>query len=120
MDTTNARISFSTSTEKVWEQVNPKLMEGELVFAKTKEGKYKLVVGNIGGSSYKESVTVWDQKDVETKVQAIKEASLQVESSAKSAALSASSATSSASNAKSSEQIVSRYVSQAQTAKTKS
>ena len=120
MDTTNARISFSTSTEKTWEDVNPKLMEGEPVFAKTGDGKYKLVVGNIGGSHYKESVLVWDQKSAEKMVQDSETAVRNAQSSAGSAKSSAESATNSATAAKSSEQIVSGYATSAETAKTKS
>lgn len=120
MDTTNARISFSTSLEKTWEDVNPKLMEGEPVFAKTGDGKYKLVVGNIGGSNYKESVLVWDQKYAEKMVQDSETAIKNAQSSAGSAKSSAESATNSATAAKSSEQIVSGYATSAETAKTKS
>lgn len=120
MDTTNARISFSTSPEKTWEDVNPKLMEGEPVFAKTGDGKYKLVVGNIGGSNYKESVLVWDQKSAEKMVQDSETAVRNAQSSAGSAKSSAESATNSATAAKSSEQIVSGYATSAETAKTKS
>lgn len=120
MDTTNARISFSTSSEKTWEDVNPKLMEGEPVFAKTGDGKYKLVVGNIGGSNYKESVLVWDQKSAEKMVQDSETAVRNAQSSAGSAKSSAESATNSATAAKSSEQIVSGYATSAETAKTKS
>lgn len=120
MDTTNARISFSTSSEKTWEDVNPKLMEGEPVFAKTGDGKYKLVVGNIGGSNYKESVLVWDQKSAEKMVQDSETAVRNAQSSAGSAKSSAESATNSATAAKSSEQIVSGYVTEAENAKTKS
>ena len=109
MDTTNARISFSTSSEKTWEDVNPKLMEGEPVFAKTGDGKYKLVVGNIGGSNYKESVLVWDQKSAEKMVMDSEAAVRNAQSSAGSAKSSAESATNSATAAKSSEQIVSSY-----------
>lgn len=120
MDTTNARISFSTSPEKTWEDVNPKLMEGEPVFAKTGDGKYKLVVGNIGGSNYKESVLVWDQKSAKKMVQDSETAVRNAQSSAGSAKSSAESATNSATAAKSSEQIVSGYATSAETAKTKS
>ena len=120
MDTTNARISFSTSSEKTWEDVNPKLMEGEPVFAKTGDGKYKLVVGNIGGSNYKESVLVWDQKSAEKMVRDSETAVRNAQSSAVSAKSSAESATNSATAAKSSEQIVSGYATSAETAKTKS
>lgn len=120
MNTTNARISFSTSSEKTWEDVNPKLMEGEPVFAKTGDGKYKLVVGNIGGSNYKESVLVWDQKSAEKMVQDSETAVRKAQSSAGSAKSSAESATNSATAAKSSEQIVSGYATSAETAKTKS
>ena len=120
MDTTNARISFSTSSEKTWEDVNPKLMEGEPVFAKTGDGKYKLVVGNIGGSNYKESVLVWDQKNAEKMLRDSETAVKNAQSSAGSAKSSAESATNSATAAKSSEQIVSGYVTEAENAKTKS
>lgn len=95
-------------------------MEGEPVFAKTGDGKYKLVVGNIGGSNYKESVLVWDQKSAKKMVQDSETAVRNAQSSAGSAKSSAESATNSATAAKSSEQIVSGYATSAETAKTKS
>lgn len=65
----NARIQFSTASKEEWEKVNPKLREGEMAVIKKKTGRYMLKIGDIGGSTYKDSVLVWDQDDAETKIQ---------------------------------------------------
>ncbi len=65
---TNARIEFSVASVEEWEKVNPKLHQGEPVFAKKTSGKYILKVGAPGGSTYKNAVVVWDQDDAETKI----------------------------------------------------
>lgn len=62
----NARIQFSTASEEKWLQVNPVLREGELVIARKANGKRKLVVGKLGGSSYANSEVVWDAEQAET------------------------------------------------------
>lgn len=65
----NARIQFSTASKEEWEKVNPKLREGEMAVIKKKTGRYMLKIGDIGGSTYKDSVLVWDQDDAETKIE---------------------------------------------------
>lgn len=65
----NARIQFSTASKEEWEKVNPKLREGEMAVIKKKTSRYMLKIGDIGGSTYKDSVLVWDQDDAETKMQ---------------------------------------------------
>lgn len=65
----NARIQFSAANEEEWEKINPKLREGEMAVIKKKTGRYMLKMGDIGGSTYKDSVLVWDQDDAETKIE---------------------------------------------------
>ena len=74
---TNARIEFSVASVEEWEKVNPKLHQGEPVFAKKPSGKYILKVGAPGGSTYKNAVVVWDQDDAETKMTSTQEAAAQ-------------------------------------------
>ena len=62
METSNARIQFSTADEETWKSVNPMLREGELVIAKKPSGKYRLYVGAKGGSKFKDSTIVWDEE----------------------------------------------------------
>lgn len=65
----NARIQFSAANKEEWEKINPKLREGEMAVIKKKTGRYMLKMGDIGGSTYKDSVLVWDQDDAETKIE---------------------------------------------------
>jgi hypothetical protein len=71
----NARIQFSTASEEKWLQVNPVLREGELVIARKANGKRKLVVGKLGGSSYANSEVVWDAEQAETYMNTTKDLS---------------------------------------------
>lgn len=89
---TNARIEFSVASVEEWEKVNPKLHQGEPVFAKKPSGKYILKVGAPGGSTYKNAVVVWDQDDAETKMTSTQEAAALALASKNAAAASASAA----------------------------
>ena len=89
---TNARIEFSVASVEEWEKVNPKLHQGEPVFAKKPSGKYILKVGAPGGSTYKNAVVVWDQDDAETKMTSTQEAAAQALASKNAASASASAA----------------------------
>ena len=89
---TNARIEFSVSSVEEWERVNPKLHQGEPVFAKKPSGKYILKVGAPGGSTYKNAVVVWDQDDAETKMTSTQEAAAQALAAKNAASASASAA----------------------------
>jgi hypothetical protein len=89
---TNARIEFSVASVEEWEKVNPKLHQGEPVFAKKPSGKYILKVGAPGGSTYKNAVVVWDQDDAETKMTSTQEAAAQALASKNVASASASAA----------------------------
>lgn len=114
---TNARIEFSVASVEEWEKVNPKLHQGEPVFAKKPSGKYILKVGAPGGSTYKNAVTVWDQDDAEAKMtntqtaatqalaskNAASESASAAKASENAAAASKSAAATSAANAKTSE-----------------
>lgn len=92
---TNARIEFSVASVEEWEKVNPKLHQGEPVFAKKPSGKYILKVGAPGGSTYKNAVVVWDQDDAETKMTSTQEAAALALASKNAASASASAAKSS-------------------------
>ncbi len=114
---TNARIEFSVASVEEWEKVNPKLHQGEPVFAKKPSGKYILKVGAPGGSTYKNAVVVWDQDDAEAKMtntqtaatqalaskNAASESASAAKASENAAAASKSAAATSAANAKTSE-----------------
>lgn len=89
---TNARIEFSVASVEEWEKVNPKLHQGEPVFAKKPSGKYILKVGAPGGSTYKNAVVVWDQDDAETKMTSTQEAAALALASKNAASASASAA----------------------------
>ena len=89
---TNARIEFSVASVEEWEKVNPKLHQGEPVFAKKPSGKYILKVGAPGGSTYKNAVVVWGQDDAETKMTSTQEAAAQALASKNAAVASASAA----------------------------
>lgn len=89
---TNARIEFSVASVEEWEKVNPKLHQGEPVFAKKPSGKYILKVGAPGGSTYKNAVTVWDQDDAKTKMTNTQTAATQALASKNAASASASAA----------------------------
>lgn len=89
---TNARIEFSVASVEEWEKVNPKLHQGEPVFAKKPSGKYILKVGAPGGSTYQNAVVVWDQDDAETKMTSTQEAAAQALASKNAASASASAA----------------------------
>lgn len=89
---TNARIEFSVASVEEWEKVNPKLHQGEPVFAKKPSGKYILKVGAPGGSTYKNAVVVWDQDDAETKMTSTQDAAAQALASKNAASASASAA----------------------------
>ena len=89
---TNARIEFSVASVEEWEKVNPKLHQGEPVFAKKTSGKYILKVGAPGGSTYKNAVVVWDQDDAETTMTSTQEAAAQALASKNTASASASAA----------------------------
>ena len=89
---TNARIEFSVASVEEWEKVNPKLHQGEPVFAKKPSGKYILKVGAPGGSTYKNAVVVWDQDDAEIKMTSTQEAAAQALASKNAASASASAA----------------------------
>ena len=89
---TNARIEFSVASVEEWEKVNPKLHQGEPVFAKKPSGKYILKVGAPGGSTYENAVVVWDQDDAETKMTSTQEAAAQALASKNAASASASAA----------------------------
>ena len=92
---TNARIEFSVASVEEWEKINPKLHQGEPVFAKKPSGKYILKVGAPGGSTYQNAVVVWDQDDAETKMTSTQEAAAQALASKNAASASASAAKSS-------------------------
>ena len=94
--TINARVQFSTASLADWEKINPQLKEGELALAKLDSGKYRLIVGAIGGSKFKDSVLVWDEVDAETLLANTEKASA-------AASASASAAKTSETNAKASE-----------------
>ena len=94
--TINARVQFSTASLADWEKINPQLKEGELVLVKLDSGKYRLIVGAIGGSKFKDSVLVWDEVDAETLLANTEKASA-------AASASASAAKTSETNAKASE-----------------
>ncbi len=93
---TNARIQFSTASVSDWEKVNPTLREGEPALAKKSNGKYILKVGDIGGSTYQNSVTVWDQESAESLTATATTAATNASASATAAASSASAAKTSA------------------------
>lgn len=112
---TNARIEFSVSSVEEWEKVNPKLYQGEPVFAKKPSGKYILKVGAPGGSTYKNAVVVWDQDDAETKMTSTQEAAAQALAFKNAASASASAAKSSEAAAAASK---SAAATSAETAKT--
>ena len=94
--TINARVQFSTASLADWDKINPQLKEGELVLVKLDSGKYRLIVGAIGGSKFKDSVLVWDEVDAETLLANTEKASA-------AASASASAAKTSETNAKASE-----------------
>lgn len=71
MATSNARIQFSTADEQVWEQINPQLKEGELVLIKKESGKYKMHVGGGGGTSFLNSVLIWDEDEAQRLAEAV-------------------------------------------------
>lgn len=96
---TNARIEFSVASVEEWEKVNPKLHQGEPVFAKKPSGKYILKVGAPSGSTYKNAVVVWDQDDAETKMTSTQDAAAQALASKNAASASARAAAQSASAA---------------------
>lgn len=115
---TNARIEFSVASVEEWEKVNPKLHQGEPVFAKKTSGKYILKVGAPGGSTYKNAVVVWDQDDAEIKMTSTQEAAAQALASKNAASASASAAKSSENAAAASKSAAATSESNAKTSET--
>ena len=115
---TNARIEFSVASVEEWENVNPKLHQGEPVFAKKPSGKYILKVGAPGGSNYKNAVVVWDQDDAETKMTSTQEAAAQALASKNAAAASASAAKTSETAASASKSAAATSAANAKTSET--
>nr|DAG77002.1 MAG TPA: L SHAPED TAIL FIBER PROTEIN [Caudoviricetes sp.] len=115
---TNARIEFSVASVEEWEKVNPKLHQGEPVFAKKPSGKYILKVGAPGGSTYKNAVVVWDQDDAETKMTSAQEAAAQALASKNAASASASAAKSSENAAATSKSAAATSEANAKTSET--
>lgn len=115
---TNARIEFSVASVEEWEKVNPKLHQGEPVFAKKPSGKYVLKVGAPGGSTYKNAVVVWDQDDAETKMTSTQEAAAQALASKNAAASSASAAKTSETAAAASKSAAATSAANAKTSET--
>ena len=101
--TINARVQFSTASLADWEKINPQLKEGELVLAKLDSGKYRLIVGAIGGSKFKDSILVWDEVDAETLLANTEKASAAASASASAAKTSETHAKASETAAKTSE-----------------
>lgn len=115
---TNARIEFSVASVEEWEKVNPKLHQGEPVFAKKPSGKYILKVGAPGGSTYKNAVVVWDQDDAETKMTSTQEAAAQALASKNAASASASAAKASENAAAASKSAAATSAENAKTSET--
>jgi hypothetical protein len=115
---TNARIEFSVASVEEWEKVNPKLHQGEPVFAKKPSGKYILKVGAPGGSTYKNAVVVWDQDDAETKMTSTQEAAAQALASKNAAVASASAAKTSETAASASKSAAATSAANAKTSET--
>ena len=115
---TNARIEFSVASVEEWEKVNPKLHQGEPVFAKKPSGKYILKVGAPGGSTYKNAVTVWDQDDAETKMTNTQTAAAQALASKNAASASASAAKTSETSAAASKSAAATSETNAKTSET--
>lgn len=115
---TNARIEFSIASVEEWEKVNPKLHQGEPVFAKKPSGKYILKVGAPGGSTYKNAVVVWDQDDAETKMTSTQEAAAQALASKNVASASASAAKASENAAAASKSAAAKSEANAKTSET--
>ena len=115
---TNARIEFSVASVEEWEKVNPKLHQGEPVFAKKPSGKYILKVGAPGGSTYKNAVVVWDQDDAETKMTSTQEAAAQALASKNAASASASAAKASETAAAGSKSAAATSAANAKTSET--
>ena len=115
---TNARIEFSVASVEEWEKVNPKLHQGEPVFAKKPSGKYILKVGAPGGSTYKNAVTVWDQDDAEAKMTNTQTAATQALASKNAASASASAAKASENAAAASKSAAATSAANAKTSET--
>lgn len=115
---TNARIEFSVASVEEWEKVNPKLHQGEPVFAKKPSGKYILKVGAPGGSTYKNAVVVWDQDDAETKMTSTQDAAAQALASKNAASASASAAKASENAAAASKRAAAMSAENAKTSET--
>lgn len=115
---TNARIEFSVASVEEWEKVNPKLHQGEPVFAKKPSGKYILKVGAPGGSTYKNAVVVWDQDDAETKMTSTQDAAAQALASKNAASASASAAKASENAAAASKSAAAKSEANAKTSET--
>lgn len=115
---TNARIEFSVASVEEWEKVNPKLHQGEPVFAKKSSGKYILKVGAPGGSTYKNAVVVWDQDDAETKMTSTQEAAAQALASKNASSASASAAKASENAAAASKSAAATSAANAKTSET--
>lgn len=115
---TNARFEFYTASVEEWEKVNPKLHQGEPVLAKKPNGKYILKVGGNGGSTYKESVIVWDQDDAETKMENTQTAATEALASKNAAAASASAAKTSETAAAASKSAAATSAANAETSET--
>lgn len=115
---TNARIEFSVASVEEWEKVNPKLHQGEPVFAKKPSGKYILKVGAPGGSTYKNAVVVWDQDDAETKMTSTQDAAAQALASKNAASASASAAKASENAAAASKSAAATSADNAKTSET--
>lgn len=115
---TNARIEFSVASVEEWEKVNPKLHQGEPVFAKKPSGKYVLKVGAPGGSTYKNAVVVWDQDDAETKMENTQTAAAEALASKNAASASASAAKTSETAAEGSKSAAAKSAANAKTSET--
>lgn len=114
----NARIEFSVASVEEWEKVNPKLHQGEPVFAKKPSGKYILKVGAPGGSTYKNAVVVWDQDDAETKMTSTQDAAAQALASKNAASASARAAKASENAAAASKSAAAKSEENAKTSET--
>lgn len=106
----NARIQFSLASEDVWDAYNPQLKEGEIVTVLKANKKVKLVQGKVGGSTYSESIVIWDEDTAETTMSRAEAAAVTATAqanaasgSASKAAASQAAAATSATNAKASE-----------------
>lgn len=100
----NARIQWSAGMETEWQGYNPRLKEGEPAFVFKGNKKAKLVIGDLGGSDYEDSILVWDQDSAEAMVKTIEDAAESCSKNEKATAENAEQAGSAANAAKESEE----------------